>query len=224
MKPVTAICLLVAAAHGLTGCAAPVRSLFPPPAGQPTRTVYVVSHGWHTGLVMERADLTDADWARAFPMAEALEVGWGDAAFYPADRPGLWMTIKAALWPTPSVLHVVGFNGPLTNRFPHQEIIRIKLSEPGFDRLRRHVETSFARDAAGQLQPAGPGLSDDSRFYQARDKFFFPRMCNRWVARGLRAAGCPIQPWRVITAGHVMKPARRFGQLIQAAPHPPKNH
>jgi uncharacterized protein (TIGR02117 family) len=205
------VCLLMLA----VGCATPVESLFPPPAGEPTRTVYVVNHRWHTGVVVERAAFVGAGWAEDFASAEFLEFGWGDAAFYPAERPGLWLAAKAVLWPTPSVLHVAGVTGPLTNSFPHQEIVRVELSEPGFERLRGHIENTFARDKAGKAQVVGPGLYGDSKFYRARGKFYFPKMCNRWTATGLRAAGCPISPLRSVTAGNVIRQVRTFGEPIQ---------
>jgi hypothetical protein len=114
------------------------------------------------------------------------------------------------------VLHVVGVTAPLTNSFPQQEIVRIELSEPGFERLRAHIEKTFARDDAGKTLVVGPGQYGDSRFYRARGKFYFPKMCNRWVATGLCAAGCPISPLRTVTAGQVMGQTRKFGQQIQS--------
>lgn len=206
------ICLLTL----VVGCAAPVKSLFPPAPGQPVRPVYVVNHGWHTGLVVERAAFDHADWARDFAGADSVEFGWGDAAYYPAERPGLWLATKALFWPTPSVLHVVGVSGPVTNSFPHQEIVRVDLSEAGLERLRAHIEKTFALDKTGKAQVVGPGLYGDGKFYRARGKFYFPKMCNRWVATGLRAAGCPISPLRSITAGHVMSQTRTFGKVIQS--------
>ncbi len=45
------ICLFVA------GCAVPNKSLYPPPAGRPARTVYVVNHGLlHTGVAVQQSD------------------------------------------------------------------------------------------------------------------------------------------------------------------------
>lgn len=180
------------------------------------RVVHVVNHGWHSGLVVERAALDGAAVAAEFPHADHLEFGWGDAGYYPAERFGVWLALRALFWPTPTVLHVAGFSGEVTNTFPYFQIVRVELSEPGFARLRAHIETSFACDSAGRLQPVGPGWYGDSRFYRARGKFFFPKMCNYWAAAGLRAAGCPVNPWCTITAGQLTAQTRRFGTVIQS--------
>jgi hypothetical protein len=105
---------------GLTACAAapipPAVSTEAPPAA---RTLHVVSHGWHTGIVLRAADVpTDAWPARGdFPGAQYLEIGWGNRDYYQAADPGAWLALKAAFWPTPGVLHVLAFNGAVKGYF-----------------------------------------------------------------------------------------------------------
>jgi len=41
-----------------------------------------------------------------------VEVGWGDRDYYPAPGFNVWYAFKAVAWPTPSVLHVTGFDDP----------------------------------------------------------------------------------------------------------------
>lgn len=199
------------------GCASPVRGLHPPAPGAPATTVYVLNRGWHTGLALPRADLheTNMPVVRDFPGADYLEFGWGDAAFYTEDSPSICTTLKAVFWPTPSVLHVAGARGALRDGLPAGEIVAVQLSEPGFERLRAFVADTFRRDQNGNIVPAGPGLYGEGRFYQANGKFYFPKMCNRWTASGLRAAGCPIAPGCSATAGRVMSQARTFGEVIR---------
>ena len=68
------------------------RALYPAPPGQSTIRVFVVSHGYHAGIVLPRATLADMASRRghaalvavatrfgAFPF---LEMGWGDEEFY----------------------------------------------------------------------------------------------------------------------------------------------
>jgi surface antigen len=52
------------------------------------------------------------------------------------------------------------------------------------------------------------GAPSPNRFYKAKRKFYFPRMCNWWVAARLMQAGCSIEPWTVITASRAMSEAR----------------
>ncbi len=198
------ICLCVVLA---VGCAAPRRGLFPPEPGAPVKTVHVISHGWHTGIALSRAEFvgTDRVMEREFGGdADYLEFGWGDAAYYPTDRPTVGMSLKALFWPTPSVLRVVAVRGTLTNAFAGAEIIPVELSEPGFERLRCFVARTFRRDAKGDLMRVKP------EFYEAEGKFYFPKMCNWWAASALREAGCPIAPGCCVSAGCVAAQARRF--------------
>ena len=193
------------------GCAGPVRGLYPPGEGEAVRSVYVVSHGWHTGIVVNRQDIPEGVWPEHndFPDSEYLEVGWGDRDFYQAAEPTSGLALKAVFWPTASVLHVVGFRGP-AERFPGGAgRIEIGLSPRGFRALAAFIEDTYARDESGKAIPLGPGQYGQSRFYLARETYFLLKTCNTWIARALRAAGCPVTPLYAVTAGNVMYQARK---------------
>ncbi|MBE0541843.1 MAG: DUF2459 domain-containing protein [Verrucomicrobia bacterium] len=198
------------------GCVGPVKDLFPPAAGEPRKTVQVIRHGWHTGVAVRRADVPPGALpvTRDFPKADYVEFGWGDDAYYRTPRPTKGMALKAALWPTPSVLHVTGFQGTPRATFPASDIVEVELSAQGWERLAGFIDKTFARDADGRLLPLEKGLYGDSRFYRARGKFYFPKMCNRRTASALRAAGCPITRGYALTAGNVMWQTRRFGHTV----------
>lgn len=55
-----------------------------------SRSVYVISNGWHTGLVLPRGQVSAEVWPEQGELAPApfLEVGWGDREAYLADRAG----------------------------------------------------------------------------------------------------------------------------------------
>jgi hypothetical protein len=79
-------------------------------------TVHVVRHGWHSGLVIERAALLATGVLReaaGFPGAPFLEFGWGDRDYYMSSDPTAWLTVRAAFAPTPAVLHVSPIARPL---------------------------------------------------------------------------------------------------------------
>ena len=80
------------------GCAVPRAVTAPPHPSEPTVPVYLVSHDWHTGIVIRRPDIPAGLWPEAgdFPGTEHLEVGWGDRAYYQVRDPGLWTTLTAA--------------------------------------------------------------------------------------------------------------------------------
>ncbi|MEE9147284.1 MAG: DUF2459 domain-containing protein [Candidatus Tectomicrobia bacterium] len=203
-------------------CAAPARDAPAPSEREPRSTIYLVNHGWHAGIVLRRADIPDSVWPAPgdFPDAQYLEAGWGDMDFYQTPDHHMGLILKAALLPTASVLHIVGFSGPVPAYFPFSEIIRIELSSVGFEHLLRTIAASFARDAAGNATSLGPGLYGNSHFYLSRENYHLFNTCNVWTARALRAAGLPITPARAITVESLMSQARKCGMVVQSGPEP----
>jgi len=181
-------------------------------------TVYLVSHGWHAGLVLRRADIPPDAWAAQaeLPAGEYLEIGWGDRDYYRSPDPSWGTTLKAALWPTASVLHLVALDGPVPAYFPRSEIIAIPLSTPGLARLSRYIDASYQRDAAGRTVLLGPGLYGRSRLYLSRETYHLLNTCNVWTARALRTAGCPISPGTTLSVDALLSRARAFGSTVQA--------
>src|SRR4030043_1972694 len=116
------------------GCLGPVKHLYPPSPGDPVKTIYVVSHGWHTGLVLNTADITDQQRLvpEFFKKSKSIEFGWGDEEFYKSKEFSLWITVKAAILPTPAVLHLVDLRFPADIHFPKSGIVKVNLSEQGF--------------------------------------------------------------------------------------------
>jgi uncharacterized protein (TIGR02117 family) len=184
-----------------------------PPAH--SATIYVVSHGWHTGLAIRRGDIPDGLWpeAREAPPGEYLEVGWGEREFYQTRGPSLLQALRAALWPSPGILHLVGFNGPVRERFPYSQVAAISVDAAAMARLARYISDAYERDQAGNIKRMGRGLYGDSRFFAGRENFHLFRTCNVWTARALRLVGCPVGMG--ITAENVMKSA-----ALCAAPAP----
>jgi len=201
----------------LAGCFASVESLYPPTPGQPHETVYVVNHGGHTGLVFEKDKLSKQAKppCEQFKGSRYIEVGWGDEGFYQAQRVTSGVALRAVLWPTTTVLHIVGMDRPAQQYFTRSGIIKVDLSKPGFQRLCSFLASSYFRDAQGSVIDLGPGTYDNSRFYKATGKYFFPKTCNVWTAKALRSAGCPITPFCAIGARNVFRQTEKFGTVIR---------
>ena len=181
----------------------------------PAITVHVVSHGWHSGLIVPAA-LADAHgWpVRAeFPQATYYEVGWGDRAYYQATDPGWWLGLRALLWPNPGVLQLVAIEGPPQAAFPAATVLAVRLSHDGAQRLAASIAASHARDAGGAQIALGPSLYGQGRFYASVERFHLFATCNVWVARRLHEAGLDVHPSLALTAGSL------FSQLAKHA-HP----
>jgi uncharacterized protein (TIGR02117 family) len=192
------------------GCLGPVADLYPPRPGEPAVTVWVVDHGWHTGLVVRRADVDRRLWPEVddVPAAAFLEVGWGDRDFYMAEPGTAWMALRAAFGGTPTVLHVAALAVPPAAAVPGREVVALRLSRRGFDALSNFVGDTYQRDVAGRATALQPGHHGASRFYAARGTYSLFNTCNTWAARALRAAGAPVTPAWAATAGGLMRQAR----------------
>lgn len=211
---------LLALSLTLFGCAtAPA----PPAPGGEWRSVHVVNHGLHTGLVIARADLLEVlpGLAEAFDDGDFIELGWGDEEFYRAAQPTLGQTLQALFWPTASALHVIKIAGDPRRQFAGRELIEVRLAEHGYRQLLGFVAARFARSAQGALLVLGPGQYAESRFYRAEGSYTLLYTCNTWVAEALAISGCPLAFASAATAGQVMarlRQATTAGAACLAAP------
>jgi uncharacterized protein (TIGR02117 family) len=209
------------------------RRLFPAPDGGAV-TVHVVSHGYHSGLVVSRETLAAAaergrhgtllNVARRFGAYDAVEIGWGDEQFYrhvPTVASLTWkLALKALFQPgNASVLHVVGLQQSARETFPASDIVALDLSPEGFSRLVVVLDATFARDARGLPETLGQGLYGPSLFYRAVGEFNLLNVCNHWTARLLDAAGVPTAPvLATLPYGMLLDLRFRSGVTVMPAP------
>lgn len=186
MRGLVAVLFLVVAGCAMPGAERPQA----PPDGP---LVHVADHGLHSGLIVRIADLPPGALPvlRHFPRAEFLELGWGDREYYRSKDFSLWLAARAALWPTESAVHVVGFSGSIGRQFPAAEIATLRLSRPGFARMLDFIAATFETGADGEGRILGPGQREASLFFASGRRFHLFQNCNTWVAQALREAGVP---------------------------------
>lgn len=190
----------------LAGCTKPVSEFYPPdPKRTDNKTVYIVNHGLHTGIVLFKKDADPYMHSfNDFKNARYLEIGWGDETYYQAEKNTLWMGMKALFWPTSSVLHVAAFQTDPVAYFSNREVLPLKLSKTGFIRLVKYIDNSFALNEMRQIIRLGNGLYGTSRFYRAKRTFHLFNNCNTWSARAIRSSGFPISSVYVFTGDNIM--------------------
>ena len=186
------------------------RSLWPPASGVPTTEMFVIDHGYHSGIVVSRRSLADVASRRGldtlgrvatrFASFNWVEIGWGEERFY-REVPTIEaltaaLAVRALFLPgNASVLHVVGFDNQTRAAYANSDLVRLELSEEGFERLAGKLDASFARDGASALPlELGPGLYMTSLFFRANGTFHLFNVCNHWTASLLDAAGVPTAP------------------------------
>jgi len=196
----------------VTGCAGPIKSLYPPRPGETPRSIYVIHHGsLHTGLAVKRADIPAGLWPahRDYAKFKYLEIGWGEDDGY---RKPLTTAIaaKALTGSKRTVLLADGFSAVGQKvRSPRFTVIQVDLSDRGFARLCRHIEQTYALDDAGRP------LRLEKGWYRARGTYSAFRTCNTWAAEGLRQGGCPITPAYCLTPRPLLSQVRRFGRVLR---------
>lgn len=182
-----------------------------------TSVVYLVRHGWHAGIAVPREEIPDSRWpvlddygGEAF-----LEVGWGDGRYFPDRDPGIGSLLRAGLWPTWSVLHVVPIPDRVTETFPQNTIVRIPVGPEELDALTRFIAESFALDEHGDATVTAPGYYTGSQFYESRLRYHVFNNCNHWAAAALEAAGCDTAPRWAFRVQQVIGQAQDCGTLLQ---------
>jgi uncharacterized protein (TIGR02117 family) len=182
--------------------------LFPALPGEPDVRVIVADHGWHAGLILSVSDLaaaTGTDYplvralAKRFHSYEAVEIGWGDEAFYrfaPAISDlDVGMAANALLGLNDStVLHIAGFNGVADQVFSGSNLVELRLSQAGFERLVTALEQSLVTGMDGEPVELGQGVYGASLFIRANGHYSLLMTCNRWLGNLLAAAGVPVSP------------------------------
>ena len=180
-------------------CPSPTEGLFPPTPNTKTRTIYYVQHDWHSGLAWSQQGL-EAFGVESWKDAPYIEVGWGDRQFYFAGDKSILSTLRAAFIPSPSVIHVVSL-AESPEKFFQFPVIKIELSEAGFQNLFAYVKATFQQNEKGDRLPAiGKGQYGVSNFYEAVPKYFSAFNCNTWAAEALRTAGISVCPNRAVLA------------------------
>ena len=175
----------------LHGCALQPVSTDAPAACRSPRALVLVSHGWHTGIVLERKDLVRLVPALARDIGQEglVEVGWGEERFYQARQTTVGMALRAVLQPNSSVLQVVPLPRPAREYFPQSDIAEIRLEEKGYQALVAFVAESFTQASVQELTRLSPSLYGNGWFYRAEGSFHAFNTCNTWVARAMEKGG-----------------------------------
>jgi len=197
----------------LSGCSLCSDWLYLPESKAEERSLYIISHGWHTAIIFPQDELgAELEFLQQdLGYSLYFEFGWGDAGFYQADEITSSLAMSALFWPTPSVMHVVSLSNNPEYEFPDSEIIKIYVSETALKKLRTALAGSFKLDENGDIKKLAKGLYGRSLFYEGEGDYFLTYTSNTWTADMLDTAGIPVRTFLTLTASSVM------GQVSDAA-------
>ena len=183
----------------------------------PAHTVYVIRHAWHAGLALRTDALNADDWPFLddFESHTYVEVGWGDAGYYPDPNPGLGALLRAGAWPTDSVLHVALFDEPVEEAFPRHDIVAIPVSNEAVQQLVSFVQHTLTDPPGDQV---AQGHYHTSAFYPARLPYHVFNNCNHWAAAALQSMGCDMYPAGTLRVERLLDDAADCGRWLHSAP------
>jgi len=169
-------------------------------------TIYIVSHGWHTGIIIPASDIQQRlpQLKTRFASALFLEFGWGDRGFYQADEIGAGLVFSALFWPTESVIHIVAVEVEVSSYFSTSDIIKICLNNKQYAALLDFITKSFYQNDQAELKQLGKGIYGSSQFYQGKGDYYLTNTCNKWTAKAFQSMGFDISPLFHLTADSVM--------------------
>lgn len=175
-------------------------------AERPFVTIYLVSNGVHTDIVMPmkhdvfdwHTQLNPHDTAGGSQtVAQYVAIGWGSRSFY-LDTP-TWadltptVAFKALFGLDKSALHVTFYpDAPERS----ERVVSYRVTRDEYRQLVQAILPSFARDEhqRPQLIPHAHYASNDA-FYEAQGTYHAYYTCNTWTNERLKISGLPSVYW-----------------------------
>ncbi|GHE37717.1 TIGR02117 family protein [Sphingobacterium griseoflavum] len=174
-------------------------------------TVYVLSNGVHTDIVMPvRQD--SMKWDLVFPFGNTkgrdtvqnwVAIGWGDKGFY-LNTPE-WKDLKlktalvAGLGIGETALHVTYYKAMSENQLCR----RTQVTPAQYRRLVSYVLASLKTNAHGEAIriETNAQYNEDDAFYEAKGAYSLIFSCNTWTNNALKYANMPAGVWTVFDGG-----------------------
>lgn len=176
-------------------------------SGKASEQLWVLDSGWHTGLILSRAELGQPLTAllQRLPHSQYFAFGWGNRKFYIVAHPTLAMDI-AALFPSRGVVLVDACEVAPRACFSSEVRLRsMSVTGDGINRLDDYLVYSLQKDAQGKFEPVAPGPDPDSEFFASGLSYDVFHTCNTWTAEALHVAGLPVSYHGVIFADQVWR-------------------
>ncbi|WP_277481173.1 DUF2459 domain-containing protein [Catalinimonas alkaloidigena] len=178
--------------------------------------IYVVSQGWHSGLVVPSSCIADSLWPEKHDYSEYehIQIGWGDKDFYQNPGFSIWYGAKAVLWPTKSALQVLGLHQLSNLQYYANETVLLQASQAQYTSLCKFLLTQFQQNDSARFIPLKEGLYQNSHFFLGEQSYYFPKNSNVWTASALKHAGFDLTPIWYQSQRSLLKRMKKEGKLV----------
>lgn len=182
----------------------------PPPPGKLTGLLWVVRHGWHTDVCIRRedADAWTREMARAADDIRVLCFGFGERR-YAAEHDHSLLTMATALLPSDAVVMTTALHVPPEVAYGPEDVVALRVSEPGLAGLRRFLRRSSQEAAAEHPRVVADGSFPGSYYLASTYDYGAFNTCNTWTSVALAAAGLKLRTDAVFS-DDVMAEVRRL--------------
>jgi uncharacterized protein (TIGR02117 family) len=181
------------------------------PATSEDVTLYILTNGMHTDLVMPVKTAT-IDWSREIKYENTkkadttlafIAMGWGDKGFY-LDTP-TWAELKySTAFRAAFALSTTAIHTTFYDKMTVGERCRMfKMSNAEYARLVTYIHESLQKDANKQpiFIKTTAIYGENDAFYEANGSYSMLHTCNTWANNGLKAAGQKACYWTPFDTG-----------------------
>ncbi len=207
---VTFLLMFLVSCSNLPHVVKPARQIDKSKSVEKVNTLYIVRHGWHTGIVIPSYQITSVlpSLRQRFGDVPFIEFGWGDKGFYQSEKVTAKLALKAMFIPTESIIHAVGVQDSPELYFSESEVIKICLNYQDNKALISFISKSFFKKN-NKIIATQKGIYGDSQFYKAQGDYYLMNTCNKWTAKGLSSAGFSLSTTFKLSSNSVMRYLRK---------------
>ncbi|MBI5326623.1 MAG: DUF2459 domain-containing protein [Ignavibacteriae bacterium] len=184
-----------------------------------TCDVYLIKSRWHTGLIFKINEilLNNIEAVRFFSKMKYVDIGWGDKDFYQSNKDfDIYLAFKALFIPTESVVRIEGYKNEIDEIISYSDVcIKFEFSEKQLTNLSKFIDSSFSRNEKNKLIVTLKKAGNQTVFFKSEYKYHILETCNKWVAKGLAAAGFSISTTWIITAENLFEEVKKYGKIIR---------
>jgi len=186
--------------------------------GQGDKNLFLIKNNQHVGIVFiaDSTSVSKAVYLDDKDSGKIIDIGWGDAAYYPTEDPSIWKGAAAILWPTASVVRVAKYNGDLKSAVRFSDYsVKIYLNDIQYLKILEFINLSFSVNDSEKIINSQTD-NEFVSFYESDLSYHLYNTCNTWIADALKHAGFDIESDGIVTASGLFHELKNIGEVLKS--------